>query len=770
AGTIRAAIVSTSPAQHERRIAQALAALAEDAGERAHPVVADGVYLGRGPMAGELAFVFTGPAGAYARMGRDLLLDLPELVDGLATRMTRLRDAAGWLFDDDPPASVAPADKLWGSSFLAQLHAELTRGLAGIQPHAAIGYCSGETNALFALGAWSDLDGFRRAIDDSGIYQRELSGELACVRRAWGLPDSAAVAWSSQRVLAPVADIRAALADESRVHLTIQNSARDVVIAGDAAACARVAARLGAHRVRPLDYELVMHCPEARPLAAAWRALHHRRTAPVPGVRFYTHATLSSYAPTADRAADALTGQAMNPIDFPALIERAYADGIRLFVEHGPHAGCTRWIDETLGDRPHLAVALDRYGRSSTVQAADAIGCLFAAGVPMDVAALTSRLWRPAPSRGDRGRHVVRVAAHPPPVRFTVPDPDAATMYEVMAPAPALPPILPLHPPAAPAPVPVLARAPTTPPVLPLAALHVAFLQQQAVAHAQFLRLVFGAQRSLPAEAPPLATTPVHNGHRELAQPRGPSFDRVQLETLASGRISSVFGPLFASQDGYARQVRMPEPPLLLADRVLGIDGAPGEMGTGTIWTQTDVTEGAWYLHAGRMPAGILVESGQADLLLISWLGVDRLNRGERVYRLLGCELTSHGELPRPGDTLTYEIHVDGHASQGDVRLFFFHYDCWVNGALRVSVRGGQAGFFTDAELAASEGVLWSAERAQPTPHARLDPPAVACLKRAFTAGELDAFVAGRADACFGAGFERLATHVRTPAIQGGSM
>ncbi len=124
----------------------------------------------------------------------------------------------------------------------------------------------------------------------------------------------------------------------------------------------------------------------------------------------------------------------------------------------------------------------------------------------------------------------------------------------------------------------------------------------------------------------------------------------------------------------------MPMPPLLLADRVTGIDGAPHQMGTGTIWTETDVTEQSWYLHEGRMPAGIMIETGQADLLLISWQGADRQNRGERVYRLLGCELTYHGELPKPGDTLVYDIHVDGHAKQGDIRLFFFHYDCRING------------------------------------------------------------------------------------------
>ena len=51
-----------------------------------------------------------------------------------------------------------------------------------------------------------------------------------------------------------------------------------------------------------------------------------------------------------------------------------------------------------------------------------------------------------------------------------------------------------------------------------------------------------------------------------------------------------------------------------------------------------------------------MVESGQADLLLISYLGADFLNKSKRVYRLLGCEATFHGELGAVGDTLCYEI------------------------------------------------------------------------------------------------------------------
>ncbi|MEO1339426.1 MAG: hypothetical protein AAFV29_27550, partial [Myxococcota bacterium] len=170
------------------------------------------------------------------------------------------------------------------------------------------------------------------------------------------------------------------------------------------------------------------------------------------------------------------------------------------------------------------------------------------------------------------------------------------------------------------------------------------------------------------------------------------------------------------------------------------------------------------------MPAGILVECGQADLMLISWLGIDLLNRGKRVYRLLGCDLTACGPLPKPGETLSYDIHVDGHAQQGDVRLFFFHYDCHVDGVLRVKVRNGQAGFFTDEELEASAGILWDAETAEPTPSPqRAVPPKVSAHRR-FTSEQVGAFIAGRVSECFGVGFERADGHTVTPTIQGGRM
>ena len=327
-----------------------------------------------------------------------------------------------------------------------------------------------------------------------------------------------------------------------------------------------------------------------------------------------------------------------------------------------------------------------------------------------------------------------------------------------------------------------------------IAQVHRDHLTQQTAAHRQFLEgrqralgILLGARSFSPSPGFPSAAektadqpSAIENARQSAGTldgqsatevaPHGATFSRRDLEAHAAGRISGLFGPQFKPQDEHVVQVRMPEPPLLLADRVVGLDAVAGSMGLGTVWTETDVREDSWFLHRGFMPAGIMIEAGQADLFLISYLGVDGLNQGRRRYRLLGCELTYHGGLPRPGDTLRYAIQVDSHARQGEVRLFFFHYDCTVDGRPALTVRQGQAGFFTKEELDGSDGVLWTPEGQAIKRDARLDRPAVACTRRQFSAESVRAFSEGDLYACFGPGFEAGQAHVRTPAIQNGKM
>ena len=802
--------------------------------ERALRVIRDGVPPGPGvhvrlrPVSGELAFVFAGAGAAYAGQGRALLRALPELT-GVLEEHPELAAAydAPWQGDEAPELQ-----RLWSSSALCGVHDRLSREVLGLRPDAVIGYSSGESNSLFSAGVWTDPDAMIREANAGGLFTERIGGRFDVLRAAW---DSSS--WETWTVLAPVSEVRAAVAAEPKAYLSVIHTDSDCIVAGDPAACERVRDRVGRSRCLRLRYDLVVHVPELGAVSEEWLDLHRREVTPQ-AVRIYSAGHGGSYEPSSERCAEAILAQADRTLDFRAVVEAAWADGVRIFVEHGPQGSCSRWIRDILGDREAVVVALDRKGAGIDA-VIDAAAALLAAGVSVDTSLLCARV-RPAaaPAR----LRPMRFAAHPPPVRLP-PLPEVA--LQPMPPAPSLPLIgldsPPLPPLAPPVEEPVFERsAPVAADDRPgdpaadalrrtLAALGASqrdFIAHQVAAHEQFLATqrramqVLGAAGAGAPAAPvsPAVSSPVSSRvspaviravspavswpvspaaipavSRSLSQavsvsmrpepgqavspaapslgvPVGPTFTRADLETHAGGRISSIFGEQFAVQDGYARQVRMPEPPLLLADRVVGIDAVPGSRSTGTIWTETDVTSDSWYLHQGHMPTGVLIEAGQADLMLISWMGIDFANKGDRVYRLLGCELTLHGPLPSPGETLRYAIHMDGHAAQGDIRLMFFQYDGFVDGARRVSVRQGQAGFFTDAELADSDGCLWTPEGQEIVAAPRLADPVVACTRSRFTAAEVRAFSEGRPWECFGPGFERTQTHTRTPRIQGGRM
>ena len=778
-----------------------------------------GAHFGDASVEGEMAFVFTGPAGASRGMGRSLLLAIPELVDRVASNWTGVRDDAGWIFEhgDGHPSAE---EKLWGAALMSQAHAIYTREILGLRPAAAIGVSSGETNALYAMGAWRSIDALREALHKDRMYSHVLAGRYD-VLTAWGQD----AAWDNWRVLAPVDRIREVLEAEPRAHLTLLYTPDDACIGGAPLACQRIVEKIGKERCRKLGYDLVIHAPELEPASEAWLRVHSQPTTPPEGVRFYTHATLDSYIPTTESAARNLLKQALITVDFPALINRAYADGVRVFVEHGPRQGCTRWISTILQGRPHLAVALDVDPSSSLPIAVDAALRLFAAGASVNLTRLVELLSEVTATW--TAKRPLKLQAHWPAISPLEEEDAAARGFRVMAPPPTLPKISPITltrvslpagpmappraaPPAAPqlapsfpsrAPGPAAAAATTALPPAPwlqgaqpvsgplpehpiyaefqrVFQAHQDFVALQSEVHARFLALRAKpfTFNPAPAASPPITAAPAPAPPRSTAQIEKPLFSRADLEIHSSGLISRIFGPQFEGQDGFKRQVRMPEPPLLLADRVLSIDGEPRSMGRGAIVTETDVGSQSFYLHENRMPAGILIESGQADLMLISWLGVDFENKGERVYRLLGCDLTYHGSLPLKGETVRYDIHVDGHANQGAARLFFFHYDSVTrssDGSTRpqLAVRNGQAGYFTYEELANTGGVLWSPEEDAAAGFAglRLDPPR-ATPKPSCSREEVIAFSEGRVRDAFGPSHVRADTHTLTPRIASGPM
>ena len=138
------------------------------------------------------------------------------------------------------------------------------------------------------------------------------------------------------------------------------------------------------------------------------------------------------------------------------------------------------------------------------------------------------------------------------------------------------------------------------------------------------------------------------------------ALDRAQCLEFAIGSIAAVLGHEYAPIDGHPTRVRLPDEPLMLVDRIVTIEGEPRSLSSGRVVTEHDILAGDWYLDAGRIPPCIAIESGQADLFLSGYLGIDFVTKGLAVYRLLDATVTFHRGLPGPGevDPLRHQDHA----------------------------------------------------------------------------------------------------------------
>ena len=791
-GKVRIAIVASSQRQMEKRIADAARLM-----DQGRPCMLPGVHVGDRVVEGDLAFVYPGTAACYPGAAEDLALAFPEVTAGLR-RMPGIERVSQHFGESGTP--LGDLTRTTVMVFVAMLGTRILRDHLGLKPTAAIGLSVGEVGMLVANDVWPNPKAILDALEQSGFYER-LTGDHVAITPHLDLPAGAKPDWENYEILAPVDRVEAAIAGVRNVWITVVSSPAHCSIGGTAKACAVVTSRFDQNAVFRSSIDLAFHGPFTADLEEVYRRAHSQPVVPIDGLRLYSNATHDIITQATDNIVDSLSQQLLNRVDVRPTIEKAWADGVRVFVDVGPRNTLVPAISAILGDRPHLAVGIDRQNRDGLRQLAESAGALFAAGLPVDLTGLAARLSR---LRGDEDAveslscdKKLVLPAYLPPVERTALE-DLRSKQGAVAAAPALPEaarVVPLTPLRQPTKIPALGQRPSAGAVVtmskPPARNPAHVVNARAAAEERGSVAVGTAEAVTAAHAPrtpprgvdhparskkamvasPFAASPAPIVPLDRRQPEGPAFDRTQLEVLAGGKISSVFGPLFEQQDAYARQCRMPEPPLLLADRVLGIAGEPGSMGKGVCWTETDIAPDAWYLHNSAMPTGVMIEAGQADLLLISWLGADFLNRGDRIYRLLGCEITFHdGEMPRAGDTIGFQIQIDSHAELNGTRMFFFRYDARIGDRLVSSVRNGQAGFFTDTELANSGGVLWSAEADDPKPDGRVDPMPSASAKRSFTVDEVRAFAGGDAYACFGDGFEWLAAHQRTPAIPAGRM
>jgi 3-hydroxymyristoyl/3-hydroxydecanoyl-(acyl carrier protein) dehydratase len=492
---------------------------------------------------------------------------------------------------------------------------------------------------------------------------------------------------------------------------------------------------------------------------------------------------------TRDSAADSIVEQALQPFDYTKVINAAYADGVRLFVEMGPGNSCTRMIDRILEDRPHLARAVCVKRQDNVSNMLHLIAQLHAEHVtvnpdccfPLSAASNRSAQGGPQLSVATGGKpfrlpampvHRQSVAGSEPLKKASrVPTPlkSQARMPDVGVPV------------ARQHPVPVQTSLSQLDPAMNMTAL-IEQMQQTELARAEaqevFLRVSNGMSETIgqalsmqmnllqanPGLAASLAQTPMSVPPASAATEipdRPVVFDRAACMQIAIGSLAEVLGPEFAEVDSYPTRVRLPDEPLMLVDRIVALEGEARSMGSGRVVTEHDVLPGAWYLDGGRIPTCIAVEAGQADLFLSGYLGIDHITKGQAVYRLLDAKITFHDELPRPGQTIQYDIRIDQFFRQDNTWLFRFNFEGSVDGRPVLTMTEGCAGFFTQAELDAGKGIVQTALEKRPLPGKRAADwqELVPMQAASYTDVQLDALRQGDLASCFGEAFRGLPLH-----------
>jgi acyl transferase domain-containing protein/3-hydroxymyristoyl/3-hydroxydecanoyl-(acyl carrier protein) dehydratase len=658
----------------------------------------------------KVAFVYPGLGHVFAGMGRALSVLWPEILRAQDSRNGSLSDQFMpelWWNDEVPRRFDDHRPPILGQVAVGSLATDLL-AFMGVKPDAAIGYSLGESAALVALHAWTDRDLLMSRLASSSLFATELAGPRHAAARVWGFDPGEPVDWTAGILSYPADLVEAAIKGRSRVYVLIRNSASECVIGGlrtevldlvDALSCP----------FHELGLVSTLHCEIGQAVEQEYRALHDLATAAPEGVLFSSAGWGGFYRPDRNQAADAITALAARPINFPAVIERAYSSDIRVFLEPGPGDSCTRLVRRILGDRPHLASAICLPELDPLRLVLETLGSLIACRVPLDLAPLYGRETLAVGHRGsgedDLGpadrRITIEVAAKP--MRFEG-KPAHAAGIEALA---------------------MVEGSPG-----PRATSSALFTQvvkteeASARAHEAFLRVSHGfaeligknmeLQLAL-VEAAANGAAWVEEAQAKAdgaspslvsSRPEVVALDRAQCLAFAGGSIAAVLGPQYAPIDAHPTRVRLPDEPLMLVDRIIAIEGQPRSLSSGRVVTEHEIHTDAWYLDACRIPPSIAIESGQADLFLSGYLGIDFVTGGLAVYRLLDATVTFHRGLPGPGEVIRYDIKITRFFRQGDTHLFRFQFEGTVGGRPLLTMRDGCAGFFTAAELAAGKGIV----------------------------------------------------------------
>ncbi|MBL4866703.1 MAG: hypothetical protein JKY67_10050 [Pseudomonadales bacterium] len=210
---------------------------------------------------------------------------------------------------------------------------------------------------------------------------------MSSLKEFWGLPQDtdSALLWNTLTIKASVEETLDAIGDEEHVYLALINTPENVVITGETKACERVVEKLGCRAIS-MGFVPAIHSP---PTSFEYDGIVELYMQPLVEhqleVKLYS---TSCYLPIPHRSnaiAHAIAKCFCDPVDFPRIVNKAYGDGARIFIEAGAGRSCCTWIDKILKGKDHVVVPLNAKGTDDHLTFARAMAKLYCHRVNVDL-------------------------------------------------------------------------------------------------------------------------------------------------------------------------------------------------------------------------------------------------------------------------------------------------------------------------------------------------------------------------------------------------